>query len=57
MQRISLGVASSEEKARFARDVGADHTINREDEKLGERVSEITHGRGARRADPAHGTE
>ena len=43
---IVIGVVSSEEKARFARDLGADHTINRKNEKVGERVSEITRGRG-----------
>ena len=43
---VVIGVVSSEEKARFARDLGADHAINRKDEKVGERVSEITRGRG-----------
>jgi NADPH:quinone reductase len=41
-----IGVVSSEAKARFARDVGADHVIDRKTEKVGARVSEITHGRG-----------
>jgi NADPH:quinone reductase len=41
-----IGVVSNNVKARFARDLGADHTINRKDEKLGERVGEITRGRG-----------
>jgi NADPH:quinone reductase len=41
-----IGVVSSEEKARFARDLGADHTINRKREKVGERIREITRGRG-----------
>jgi len=41
-----IGVVSSEEKARFARDLGADYTINRKSEKVGERVGEITRGRG-----------
>jgi len=41
-----IGVVSSEEKARFARDLGADHVINRKNEKVGERVNEITRGRG-----------
>jgi NADPH:quinone reductase len=41
-----IGVVSSDEKARFARDLGADHTINRKREMIGERVSEITHGSG-----------
>jgi NADPH:quinone reductase len=43
---IVIGVVSSEAKARFARDVGADHVIDRKTEKVGERVSEITGGRG-----------
>jgi NADPH:quinone reductase len=41
-----IGVVSSEAKARFARDVGADHVIDRKTEKVGARVSEITQGRG-----------
>jgi NADPH:quinone reductase len=41
-----IGVVGSEEKARFARDLGADHTINRKGETLGKRVMEITRGRG-----------
>jgi NADPH2:quinone reductase len=41
-----IGVVSSEEKARFAGDLGADHTINRNREQVGERVREITYGRG-----------
>src|SRR3984893_8913465 len=41
-----IGVVSNEEKARFARDLGADHTINRKGEKVGERIRDITHGRG-----------
>jgi len=43
---IVIGVISSEEKAQFARDLGADHVINRKAEKIGERVREITHNRG-----------
>jgi NADPH2:quinone reductase len=43
---IVIGVVSSEAKARFARDVGADHVIDRKTEKVGARVSEITHRRG-----------
>src|SRR6516162_7607256 len=35
---IVIGVISSEEKAQFARDLGADHVINRKAEKIGERV-------------------
>jgi NADPH2:quinone reductase len=43
---IVIGVVSSDDKARFARDLGADHAINRKNEKVGERVKEITRGRG-----------
>jgi NADPH2:quinone reductase len=43
---IVIGVVSSEEKARFAGDVGADHVINRKTEKIGERIGEITRNRG-----------
>jgi NADPH:quinone reductase len=43
---IVIGVVSSDNKARFARDLGADHVINRKNEKVGERVKEITRGRG-----------
>src|SRR5258708_4967260 len=42
----AIGVVSSEAKARFARELGADHVIDRKTEKVGERVSEITRGRG-----------
>jgi len=42
-----IGVVSSEEKARFVRSLGADHVINRKEAKVGERVNEITAGRGA----------
>src|SRR5580692_8093535 len=41
-----IGVVSSEAKARFARELGADHVIDRKTEKVGERVSAITGGRG-----------
>ena len=41
-----IGVVSSEEKARFVRDLGADHIINRKETKVGDRVNEITRGRG-----------
>jgi NADPH:quinone reductase len=41
-----IGVVSSEEKARFARELGADHVINRAVEKVSEGVVEITRGRG-----------
>ena len=43
---IVIGVVSSEAKARFARHVGAAHVIDRKTEKVGQRVSEITGGRG-----------
>ena len=41
-----IGVVSSDDKARFVRDLGADHVIDRKTEKVGERVKGITHGRG-----------
>jgi NADPH2:quinone reductase len=41
-----IGVVGNETKARFARDLGAQHTINRKGETVGERVREITAGRG-----------
>jgi NADPH:quinone reductase len=41
-----IGVVSSEDKARFARELGADHVIDRKREKVGERVQAITAGRG-----------
>ena len=41
-----IGIVSSEEKARFARELGADHVINRAVEKVSEGVVEITRGRG-----------
>ena len=41
-----IGVVSSAEKARFARELGADHVIDRKAEKVAARVGEITHGRG-----------
>src|SRR5712691_11278314 len=43
---VVIGVVGSEEKARFARDLGADHTINRKRETVGARVAEITGRRG-----------
>ncbi len=43
---LVIGVVSSDEKARFAHDLGADHVINRKNETIGERVKEITRGRG-----------
>jgi NADPH2:quinone reductase len=41
-----IGVVSSDEKARFARDLGADYAINRKRETIAGRVSEVTRGRG-----------
>jgi len=41
-----IGVVSSADKARFARELGADHVIDRKTEKIAARVSEITGGRG-----------
>lgn len=41
-----IGVVSSDDKACFVRDLGADHVIDRKTDKVGERVKEITRGRG-----------
>jgi NADPH2:quinone reductase len=41
-----IGVVSSADKARFARELGADHVIDRKTEKVAARVREITGGRG-----------
>ena len=41
-----IGVVSSAGKARFARELGADHVIDRKAENVAARVGEITHGRG-----------
>jgi NADPH:quinone reductase len=41
-----IGVVSSADKARFVRELGADHVVDRKAEKVGERVKAITHGRG-----------
>jgi len=46
MDLVVIGVVSSEEKARFARELGFDHVINRKNEKVGKRIDEITSGRG-----------
>ena len=43
---IVLGVAGAEHKARFARELGADHVIDRKNEEVAARVAEITGGRG-----------
>ena len=43
---IALGVAGGERKARFARELGADHVIDRKNEEVAARVAEITGGRG-----------
>jgi NADPH2:quinone reductase len=43
---VVIGVVGGADKARFARDLGADHAIDRNTEKVAERVSEITGGRG-----------
>jgi NADPH:quinone reductase len=42
-----IGVVSSATKAQFARELGADHVIDRKAENVGNRVNEITGGRGA----------
>lgn len=41
-----IGVVSSEAKARFARELGAEHTIDRKHEDVAQRVADITSGRG-----------
>jgi NADPH:quinone reductase len=41
-----IGVVSSTKKARFARELGADHVIDRKADSVAARVGEITHGRG-----------
>jgi len=41
-----IGVVSSEAKAHFAKDLGADHVIDRKAESVGARVNELTSGRG-----------
>jgi NADPH2:quinone reductase len=41
-----IGVVSSADKARFARELGADRVIDRKTEKVAARVREITGGRG-----------
>lgn len=43
---VVIGVVSSATKARFARDLGADHIIDRKAENVSARVAEITAGRG-----------
>ena len=41
-----IGVVSSEAKARFARERGAKHVIDRKQDDLGKRIADITGGRG-----------
>ncbi len=41
-----IGVVSNEAKARFARELGADHIIDRKHEDVAQRVADITSGRG-----------
>jgi NADPH2:quinone reductase len=43
---VVIGVVSSAEKARFARELGADHVIDRKAEQVGARVAAITGGSG-----------
>lgn len=43
----TLTTVGSPEKARLARSLGADHVIDYREEDIGDRVSEITDGRGA----------
>jgi NADPH2:quinone reductase len=41
-----IGVASGAERCKFAKDMGADHVIDRKTESVPDRVREITQGRG-----------
>ena len=43
---VVIGVVSGEAKMRFARELGADHVIDRKAESVSKRVGEITGGRG-----------
>jgi NADPH2:quinone reductase len=43
---IVIGIAGGEGKARFARDLGADHVIDRKNVDVAARVAEISGGRG-----------
>jgi NADPH2:quinone reductase len=43
---VVIGVVGGEKKARFARDLGADHVIDRKAENVGARVAQISGGRG-----------
>ncbi len=43
---IVIEVVGSDDKARFARELGADHVVNRRSEKVAECVAAITHGHG-----------
>jgi NADPH:quinone reductase len=43
---VVIGVVSSETKVRLARELGADHVIDRKTEAVSKRVGEITGGRG-----------
>lgn len=44
-----IATVSSDEKAAHARTAGADHTVNYRSEKLGERIKELTDGKGVER--------
>jgi NADPH:quinone reductase-like Zn-dependent oxidoreductase len=43
---VVIGVVGGEEKSKFARNLGADHVIDRKAEKVGERVRQSTRDRG-----------
>jgi NADPH2:quinone reductase len=43
---VVIGVVSSAGKANFARELGADHVIDRKTEKTDQRINAITNGRG-----------
>lgn len=46
MELVVIGVVSSADKARIARELGADHVIDRKAEDTATRVGELTGGRG-----------
>ena len=43
---VVIGVVSGDEKSKFARNLGADHVIDRKAEKVGAQIEQITRNRG-----------
>jgi NADPH2:quinone reductase len=41
-----IGIVSTDEKTRFARDLGAHHVVNRKTDDIAERIKSLTDGRG-----------